>query len=477
LRKKVRSPRELAARLPHHQAKEVRHACREVDALREQGYLNPGMLKRSSPYREQELLACLARGMSGMTVFLTTRCNLACSYCMYGSSYPQSRVPFGITMTWETAANALSFLHRHSEEADRIKLLFFGGEPLLAFSLMRRCMDYWREISGSKANRTDLVLITNGTLLRGDRLDYLIRNRVHIQISLDGDAATHDMGRPYRKSGRGSFEDIYANLAAIHSRDPEYLLRYVQLKSVVTSENAARDDSFFYRHPVIAALAQAGNLHHIEERPHRDPAHDAASTLPVRELGRKLLRVRGARTISDLLSTLHDKERLVFNWTYADFYKVQTVNKACYRDSAEVPFLRSCLMGYQDSAVLPNGDIAVCAEATSHIIGNVNEGRWHYDRIAEMHSRLYQDWAACSECFVERFCRLCWQKVTGGGDVWRSGRTRFCRCNREHYRMIFDVMLRVLARNPDLWNDLARAVREGIAKIRAELISSSSRSH
>jgi len=140
----------------------------------------------------------------------------------------------------------------------------------------------------------------------------------------------------------------------------------------------------------------------------------------------------------------------------------------------EAPFLKSCRMGHGYNAVLPGEDIAVCAVATSHVIGNVNEGRWYLDRISEMNGRLYEDWPDCSGCFVGRFCRLCWQKVPGGGQAWRNGRMRFCRFTREYYLAVFDCMLRVLARNPALWDDLARAVGEKISEIRAEQLSSSS---
>jgi len=140
----------------------------------------------------------------------------------------------------------------------------------------------------------------------------------------------------------------------------------------------------------------------------------------------------------------------------------------------EAPFLKSCRVGHGFNAVLPGGDIAVCAEATSHVIGNVNVGSWYFDRISEMNRRLHQDWQDCSRCFVGRFCRLCWQKVPGGGEAWRNGRMRFCRFTREYYLAVFDCMLRVLARNPALWDDLARAVGEKISEIRAEQLSSSS---
>jgi sulfatase maturation enzyme AslB (radical SAM superfamily) len=467
LRRESLSQKDLAARLPQHPAADVRRACRELAGLRRRGYLNPRKLVRVSPHARAEFETVLTRRLSGLTVFLTARCNLACSYCVYGARHVERGFPPGATMTWDTARNTLAFLHRHSTESESIQLQFFGGEPLLAFDLLRRCVEHWREISGPKMERTDLVVITNGTLLRGEPLDFLIRNRIYVQVSLDGDSAAHDSARRYRETGRGSFDDVFANLAALYDRDPEYVLRYVHVKSVIARENLEKDDRAFWSHPVLEAIRGAGNLARIVVRPSYEPAHDSGFLWCVKKVGAGLLKVRGARTLAELTSALNEKERVVFDRTLAHFYKVQAANLAWYRDTGEVPFHKSCFMGFNEGVVLPGGDIAVCVEATSHVIGNVNEGRWHFDRIAEMNDRLHGDWPACSGCFVGRFCPLCWQCVPGEGAAWRNGRIRFCRFTRQYYRTIFTVMLRVLARNPALWEDLRRAVREEIEKIRA----------
>lgn len=474
LRRENLPPKMITARLPQYDAAAVRQVCRELAGLRERGYLNPRKLIRASPHTQTEFETVLSRKLSGMTVFLTTRCNLACSYCMYGGGYSEHILPPGATMTWDTARNALAFLNRHSGAAERIKIEFFGGEPLIAFDLLRRCVDHWKKLSGPKMERTDLVVITNGTLLRGDRLDFLMQNRFHVQVSLDGGSEVHDSARRYRGTRRGSFTDVFGNLVALHDRDPEYLRQYVHLKGVIARENLEKDDSAFWGHPVVDAIQGAGSLERIVERPHYESTDDSGYLWCLHRVGAKLLKVRGARSVEELLSTLNEKERLVFERTFADFYSVQAANMACFRDSVEVPFLKSCLMGFQDGAVLPSGDIAVCVEATSHVIGNVNEGRWYFDRMAEMNDRLHRDWPACSECFVGRFCRLCWQKVSGEGAAWRSARIRFCSFTRKYYREIFGVMLRVLVRNPLLWEDLHRAVRETIQEIRKSLAGPSS---
>ena len=60
----------------------------------------------------------------------------------------------------------------------------------------------------------------------------------------------------------------------------------------------------------------------------------------------------------------------------------------------------------------------------------------------------------CEGCFVQRFCDLCFEKLDGGETGRSIAREAFCRFKRAEYRKIFDTMLKVLAKNPELWTDV-----------------------
>ena len=69
-----------------------------------------------------------------LVLWLTSRCNLSCSYC-YAGACSQGR-----DMTFETARKVIDAFGNRP-----LKLQFAGGEPTLNFSLAERIMEYTRE--------------------------------------------------------------------------------------------------------------------------------------------------------------------------------------------------------------------------------------------------------------------------------------------------------------------------------------------
>ena len=94
------------------------------------------------------------------------------------------------------------------------------------------------------------------------------------------------------------------------------------------------------------------------------------------------------------------------------------------------------------------------------MIGNVNEGRWDFDRIMDLEGRMRGFEAECARCFVRRFCDLCFEKLDGAR--WESSRRSFCRFQRKRYGLVFRTMLKILDRNPELWTDLDALVTRRI---------------
>lgn len=138
------------------------------------------------------------------------------------------------------------------------------------------------------------------------------------------------------------------------------------------------------------------------------------------------------------------------------------------------PFTKECLIGYQEGAVSANGDISICiksAKGTNFVIGNVNEGRWYYDKIKDLNTMLHRDWAGCSSCYIQKICDLCYEKLSGEEGEFVAGRIKFCEFNRAKYQIIFNYMLQVCEKNPDLWQYLDHIIKEKITEQGQELTS------
>lgn len=113
-------------------------------------------------------------------------CNLRCSYCVAESSpqAPRRALPLETVRQLVDEAESLGFEH----------IFFTGGEPMLLEEIYAM-LDY-------SSRRVNTTLLTNGMLLHGrrmERLEAVSRDRLAIQVSLDGSQPeTHD---PYRGAG------------------------------------------------------------------------------------------------------------------------------------------------------------------------------------------------------------------------------------------------------------------------------------
>ncbi|MGI5849257.1 MAG: radical SAM protein [Christensenellales bacterium] len=131
------------------------------------------------------------------TLHLTNDCNLGCHYCYV---HKQARRE----MTLKIAKAAIDHA---AENAGRIGISFFGGEPLLKKDLIKAVIRYARESEQYKKCTFHFKITTNGTLLNTSFLRFCTDNRIMIALSIDGIQAAHDAHRIF-KDGTGSFASV-----------------------------------------------------------------------------------------------------------------------------------------------------------------------------------------------------------------------------------------------------------------------------
>lgn len=151
--------------------------------------------------------------LSTLVLNLAQDCNLACRYCYaQEGTYGQRRSQ----MSWDTAKIAVDFLFRESGEKEKLSITFFGGEPLLNMAVLQKTVAYAREKSSQEGKEVDFNLTTNGTLLDGPVVDYLVKANIGVSVSIDGPPELHDYWRPLR-SGGGSYELLSPGLKKLLS--------------------------------------------------------------------------------------------------------------------------------------------------------------------------------------------------------------------------------------------------------------------
>ena len=76
--------------------------------------------------------------------------------------------------------------------AEDLTVEFQGGEPLLAFDLVRYGVEQSRELNRSRHKRLQFVLCTNLVAVDDDILSFCLEHDIVLSTSLDGPAAIHN---------------------------------------------------------------------------------------------------------------------------------------------------------------------------------------------------------------------------------------------------------------------------------------------
>ena len=176
-------------------------------------------------------------------MILSEQCNLACKYCFLGNNNSQKRDLFSLeSMSKETADKALDFfiqqiqMGNHNSEAHKPILIFYGGEPLMNFSVL----EYVADKVGKMRKKVDCLkniemsVITNGVLLDHDKLIRLKELDVAIAISVDGFTEASNAMRVDR-AGNSVFTHILKTLNDCKSLGIDISL------SVTLSEETIKD--------------------------------------------------------------------------------------------------------------------------------------------------------------------------------------------------------------------------------------------
>ncbi|MFY9176918.1 MAG: thioether cross-link-forming SCIFF peptide maturase, partial [Caldicoprobacterales bacterium] len=197
----------------------LNQVCDDILELKEHGLLY------SEELDEERLLSQLHRdtGIKALCLHAAHDCNLGCEYCFASKGdYATNRT----LMSYEVACKALEFLAQNSGTRRNIEVDFFGGEPLLNFDVIKRVVDYGRELEKSTNKKFHFTITTNGTILNEEIMDFINQNMDNIVISLDGRKDINDSMRPDR-GNHGTYDRIVSNARKIvdNRKGKQYYIR------------------------------------------------------------------------------------------------------------------------------------------------------------------------------------------------------------------------------------------------------------
>jgi uncharacterized protein len=130
-------------------------------------------------------------------------CNMRCGYCYGdGGSYQRKRT----LMDKKTAVKAVDTF---TSLGDIKTITFFGGEPLLNFSVIKTVVEYAPAITCG--------IITNGTIMTQEMADFIKAHKLPLTLSIDGPQPVHDAARQY-VDGRGTHKTIMKTVDVLKAK-------------------------------------------------------------------------------------------------------------------------------------------------------------------------------------------------------------------------------------------------------------------
>jgi len=136
-----------------------------------------------------------------LSLTTTTACNLKCGYC-YEQNQPRTETIMSFDLAKEKIAEQLET----EDEFTEVIIDFFGGEPFLAFDLIRQVVEWVKAKRWKK--KYFFSIGTNGTILSEEIKTWLRENRhiVSVGLSFDGSKEAQDIGRD------NSYDVVYKNI-------------------------------------------------------------------------------------------------------------------------------------------------------------------------------------------------------------------------------------------------------------------------
>lgn len=169
----------------------------------------------------------------------TLECNFRCVYC-----FETPRSGFMSDKVWDSLKNYIE-TEITQKPFKRIKITWYGGEPLLCLDIIENCSHDITEIAFAHGISVEYTLVTNGYLLNNKVLKRLENANIRrIQTTLDGSAQYHDKRRKL-VNGRETFSTVVENIKLFKNTNFQVSIRvnidkhsaagYVELENCIKS--------------------------------------------------------------------------------------------------------------------------------------------------------------------------------------------------------------------------------------------------
>jgi uncharacterized protein len=358
----------------------------------------------------------LRNGLYELLLDVTHDCNFRCRYCSFSGNYDVFRTHTHQHMDSETAFRAVELYFSYIEEGSLVNPLreptigFYGGEPLLNFSLIKEIVEY---VTQKYSNDYDIqyTLTTNGSLLTDEVINFLLDHNFIILISIDGPKSEHNRNRIF-PDGSGTFDIIMKNVerltkSAASRNDSSIHSRMFALVTYDIKTDLLKVKEFFDNQisliPIFINPVRPYDTEYYSQFSEEDKSKFDENIAKLNEL---YLKGVAENRIEDCSLF---QESLLGLSAAMGFYRALFSRTAC------IDYSGSCLPGFKIHVDI-HGEIRPCEKCpTELVIGNVSEGVVWETVAAIINDFKNQALSKCSSCSVSFNCSACMAILGVGG--------------------------------------------------------------
>jgi len=287
-------------------------------------------------------------------------------------------------MDKNTAIAGVDTFARLSDVSDENQklIILYGGEPLMNFEVIKEIVSRVEEHKKDNklSENTNILLITNGSLLDGETSDFLNAHSVQIAVSVDGDESATDSCRVYAGGGaepQSAFKSIMQGIETAKNHGCEVSL------SVTLSEKSL--ENF-------------------------DATLDLIESVGCKDFGFNMMTVDDPREMA-LAEKTTDAIIKAYEYFNPKGISEDRIRRKVYAfKQAEIYYFDCAAAGASQITIAPEGSIGLChvqVGSRTDFVADVNDASFEPENDA-----VFREWSRrtpinmpqCQDCFALGIC-------------------------------------------------------------------------
>lgn len=410
-----------------------------MEVYKKRGFFLPNRPSElSSPACNVCLKNSVNSGLQQLILNISERCNLRCKYCVYSGLYPYERTHSYRTMAKTITLRTIDYFLNHAQESDHVDISFYGGEPLISYEIIKETIKFI--INRKYSKDINFHIDTNGTLLTDEMLKFILKNKIFIQVSLDGPQQLHDRYRVFPDC-KGSFNIIMQNLRKIIKLDKDYYMKRVAFAVTLAPPYALleRDDFFnsemFTEHPISPTFVDSFDTQFFDKYCRNSNSN---LTLEIEALRTRYINAR-----------LNNTEPSEFEKGFFERPLIKIHKRELLPLEDTAPSNGICIPGVRRLFVTTEGMFYPCERTgNAFFLGDTKTGLVLSRILNLINHYLESSTPECIQCWAVRLCSLCFASSRRGDKLSFCRKKQHCFVERKTLHNALVTYSTILEQNP-----------------------------